>query len=263
MRKLSLLFFILLLGSCISNKKTQYLQYDDVNVKEGEIAVDSIVRNYKVNLYDYRIQPNDVLSVEVESLTKEEYDIFAYTRKNEVNTGAFANNAGALYGELVDEEGNIEFPVIGKVEVAGLTLFEVQDKMAEIASQYLENPVVSVRMLNFRFTVLGEVFKEGNVTTYNNRTTLLEAIGLAGGLTDLGDRSTVKLIRQKGENVDVQYIDLLDESFINSPYYYIHQNDIIIVPPIKQRPFRKYFGENLSFIVSSLTLLLLVFQVSQ
>ena len=258
MRNLLIIVSVIFFASCVSNKKVQYLQNDDVNPKKGEILVDSILRTYQVDLYDYRVQPHDVLSVEVESLTKEEYDIFAYNTSSEINQGAFANNAGALFGKLVDEEGNIEFPVIGKVSVEGMTILEIQEKIGKIADQYLEDPVVKVRMLNFRFTVLGEVNQEGNVTTYNNRTTLLEAIGLAGGLTELGDRSAIKLVRQHGDTVNVRYVNILDEEFINSPYYYVHQNDIIVVPPLKQRPYRQYFGENLGFLVSSLTLLVLL-----
>ena len=87
---------------------------------------------------------------------------------------------------------------------------------------------------------------------------MLEAIGLAGGLTELGDRSAIKLVRQYGDQVNVRYINILDEDFINSPYFYIHQNDIIVVPPLKQRPYRNYFGENFGFLVSSLTLLILI-----
>jgi polysaccharide export outer membrane protein len=85
----------------------------------------------------------------------------------------------------------------------------------------------------------------------------LEAIGWAGGMTDLADKANVKLIRHKNGETTVQYINLLQEDFINSPYFYVHQNDVIMVPPLKQRPYRKYFGENLSLIISSLSLLLI------
>jgi len=229
-----------------------------VNADLEDVVLDSVIRQYNIRQYEYRIQAQDVLSVKVESLTKQEYDIFAYSSSQETNTAAIANDAGALFGELVDEEGNINYPVIGKIHVEGLTVFEIQDKIQEIAKEYLEDPVVKVRMLNFRFTVLGEVNREGSITTYNNRVSIMEAIGLSGGLSDLADRSSVKLVRQRGPDIEVQYINLLDENFINSPYYYIHQNDIIIVPPLKQRPFRKYFGENVSLFISSLSMLLLI-----
>lgn len=264
MTKIWLLFagVMLALGSCVTNKKYVYLQKDDVNVKG--LPKDSVLREYDLADFDYRIQPNDLISVQFESLTPDEYNFFtgAATRRQTGNINLDQGGA-LLVGELVDENGEITYPVIGKVKVAGLTIFEVQAKLQDIANQYLETPIVKVRLLNFRFTILGEVNAEGTITLTNNRVNIMEAIGEAGGLTDLADKANIKLIRQKEGKTEVLYVNLLEEEFLSSPYYFINQNDILVVPALKQRPYRRYFGPNLSLIISSLSLLLLVINISR
>lgn len=261
MTRFALLFVCVLVGlsSCVTNKKVVFLQKGEVNKKN--LPKDSIMREYELPTFDYKIQPNDILSVRFESLTPEEYDFFSSMQAR--GGGAVGSGYGLLYGELVDDNGDINYPVVGKVHVAGMTVFEIQEKLQELADQYLESPVVKVRLLNFRITFLGEVQGEGIVTLPNNRVNLMEAIGHIGGFTELADRRNVKLIRQTGGKTEVVYLDLLDENFMESPYYYVHQNDIVIVPPLRQRPYRRYFGPNLSLILSSLSLLLLVYNVTK
>lgn len=250
-------FFILvtLIGtSCVTNKKYTYLQKDDVNLKN--LPKDTIIRSYDIQKYEYRIQPEDNISVKFESLTPQEYDIFNRSLIAQQTQNLNQLNA-ILVGELVNPNGEITYPVIGNVRVAGLTVYEVQEKLQQLANQYLESPVVKVRLINFRFTILGEAKQEGTVILSNNRVNYFEAIGIAGGLTDLADKRNIKLIRQIDGKAHVQYLNLLDENFINSPEYFVHQNDIIIVPALRQRPYQTYFGKNLSLIISSLSLLLI------
>ena len=248
------------LGACISNRQVAYLQKDDLN--KGEQPKDSVVRTYNIPIYEYKIQPLDLISVQVESQTPEEYNPFsAQSANSNIN---LANGNAILVGNLVDENGDIELPELGKIHVAGLTVFEIQSKIQGLLEVgKLLSPIVKIRLLNFAITVLGEVNSQGSFQFNGIRGTVLDAIGKAGGLTELADRSNVKLIRQINGTVEVQYLDLLDEDIVNSPYYYVHNNDVIIVAPLKQRPFRRYFGQNVSILLSSVSLFLLILNLSK
>ncbi|MBX2898789.1 MAG: polysaccharide biosynthesis/export family protein [Cyclobacteriaceae bacterium] len=254
-RSFYIALIVLFVSSCVTNKKFVLLQKEDLNAKE--LPVDSVVRSYQQVTFDYKLQPEDIVYVRFESLTPSDYNFLSQNQTTQGGNLNFQMGSALLIGELIDKEGQIPFPFIGKVKVGGLSLFEAQDKLQVIAEQYLEKPVVKVRLINFRFTILGEVYQEGTVTLSNNRVSMLEALGLAGGMTDLADRSNVKLIRQINGKTEVQYLNLLDENFINSPFYYVHQNDVLIVSSLRQRPYRKYFGQNLSLVISSISLLLI------
>ena len=245
----------LLAFSCVPNKKLVYLQKDDLH---KDIPTDSVLRSYPLTYDNYTIQPHDILSVQFQSLTEEEFDIF-----EEFGIGGMAGIGGAqnllaLRGELVDPSGYIVFPIIGKVYVKGMTLFQVQDSLQSRAAEYVEDPVVKVRLLNYRVSVLGEVNVESVVNTQNTRTTFMEAIALSGGLGEMADRENVKVIRQKGDTAEVFYVNLLEEEFLSSDKFYVYQNDIIIVPPLKQRPFRRYYAQNLSLLLSSISAVLFI-----
>ena len=242
--------------SCVPNKKVLYLQDEQTDLY-GPAPHDSVLRTYDVVQYDYKLQQEDALSVQISSLTPKEYDFFSLGLPRNNQSGS-VRNQGALRGYLIDKDGNIEFPVVGKVKMAGYTVFEAEQHIQEIAKEYLEEPMVRVRLLNFRFTVLGQVLREGSINTYNNRVSVMEAIGLAGGLNELADRHNIKIVRQQDNQISVHYIDILSEDFITSPFYYIHPNDVIVVPPLKQRPFRRYFTQNIAIITSTLSLVLLV-----
>ncbi|MCZ8354343.1 MAG: polysaccharide biosynthesis/export family protein [Cyclobacteriaceae bacterium] len=253
-----LLLVLALLASCVPNKKVLYLQKGDVNKKIVE--KDTVVRKHEMVINEYKIQPLDMLNIQFETLS-EDNNAFDFLDKlaPQAMGGGGQGNVLALNGIFVNPEGYVAYPVLGKIKVAGLTIFEAEREIGKIAAQYVPDVVVRVRMLNFRFTIMGEVIAGERVLIANNpRLTIMEAIGLAGGLSDLADRSNVKIVRQKGEVAEIVYVNLLEEEFIESPYFYVQQNDVIIVPPLKQRPFRRYFVQNLGILSTTISFAALI-----
>jgi polysaccharide biosynthesis/export protein len=245
----------LLIQACVPNKKVVLLQKDEVNRKK--VVTDSTIRQYIMEPYEYRIQPFDALYIDFQSLTEEEFDFLQ--RESGAAAGIGGQTGGlVLLSELVDPQGLVSFPVAGKIKVSGLTIFEAQDSLQALANRYLQNASVRVRLANFRLTILGEVNREGVVNTLNPRITLPEALALAGGLGELADRSRIKIVRQIGDTTQVAYVNLLDENFLSSPFYYVHQNDLVVVSPLRQRPFRRYFTQNVGILLSATSVVLLI-----
>ncbi|MEJ7645262.1 MAG: polysaccharide biosynthesis/export family protein [Chryseolinea sp.] len=244
------------MGACVPAKNLVYFQKDDELKKK--FPKDTVLRTHKLNISEYRIQPLDLLSVNFETLS-DENDAFDFLSRISPQTrgGGNVQNAAAT-GLLVNKQGEIEYPVLGNIKVGGLTIFQAQDSIKQAASQYIADVVVRVRMLNFRFTVLGEVNGEQTVISTNSRLTMSEAIGLSGGFGELADRSNIKIIRQNENTVEIYYVNLLEEDFLESPHYYVQQNDVIIVPPLKQRTFRRYFVGNLAIITTTISFVALI-----
>jgi polysaccharide export outer membrane protein len=253
---------IILLSSCVPNRKLVYLQKEDLKNRE-DIPKDTVLRKHDLTIREYRIQPLDILSINFESLGKEDDQFDFLSRLSSQGRGGNSAGNSQMNGVLVDTEGYVDYAVLGKIHLGGLTLFQARDTLTLAATKFVPDVAVRIRMLNFRFTVLGEVNGEKTVVSNNTRVNLMEAIGLAGGLTELADRSTVKVIRQEGTEVKVFYVNLLEEKLLESPYYYVQQNDVIVVPPLKQRPFRRYFTSNLAVITSTISFVLLIITLSR
>lgn len=257
MKKFALLSLLLLVFSCVPNRKYVYIQKNDLH--KSDLELNKVIREHVVDSFNYRIQPNDILSIRFESLTSKSFDFLNSQQSTQAMMGGMsAQGNPLLIGELVDEYGQVTLPGIGSISVAGLTIFQIQKKLEVEATKYVTAPIVRVRLLNYRITVMGEVNQEGVITLMNNRVSILEALGLAGGLNEFADKSIVKLVRQTNTKAEVIYLNLLDENLIDSPYYYVHQNDILIVPALRQRPYRKYFSQNFSLALSVITLTVLI-----
>lgn len=244
-------------SSCVPNRKLVYLQKDDLKNRK-EILKDTILRTHPLSIQEYRIQPLDVLNINFETLAGDEdsFDFLSQLSSQNRQSGGGSGLNPMINGIVVDSEGFVKYPVLGKIKVQGMTIFEAEESIRAVAAKFVRDVVVRVRMLNFRYTILGEVNAEATITSNNTRMTLMEAIGMAGGLTELADRSHLKVIRQKGDSAKVFYVNLLEEELLSSNNFYVHQNDIIVVPPLRQRPFRKYFSNNLALFSSVVSLIL-------
>jgi polysaccharide export outer membrane protein len=187
-----------------------------------------------------KIQQNDVVGITVTSLSPESNNLFNMNYgSNVVNTNTNSSSITDLsvpkVGYRVDQDGNIGFPVLGQVKLAGLTTDEAQTYLVKQLSGYLKSPLVSVNFLNFKITVIGEVNRPGTFNVNANSINLLEALGLAGDMTAYGKRENVLLIRQIDNKRTMVRINLNDSRVFDTPYYYLHQNDIVYVEPDKSK----------------------------
>lgn len=237
-------FLIILSSSCISNKRVVY--FPDRNFNASTLTA---VKN-KPEVY--RLQPRDVLSVQVKALDTESASFFNFNSRE----GAFNINQASMYlsGYSVDEDGLIELPQIGAIKVGGLTVNETQREIQEKVAVYLNNATILVKLVSFKITVLGEVKNPGYFSIYNDQATLLEGLGMAGDLTDFGNRENITLIRQTKDGSGAVLIDLKDPKFLSSQYYYLQPNDVIYVQPLK--------AKNARANLSSLTAVSLLFSAA-
>lgn len=182
-----------------------------------------------------RIQPDDILAIVVSSLSDESNILFNFSNINALTTTSFPGsiNGGAgrnqPLGYLVDPMGNVDIPLVGKMKLAGMTLEEAGSFVKEKLNKYLKEPTVNVRQLNHKFTVIGEVTRPGVYNLLDNHTTLPEVIGMAGDLTVYGRRTNIMLIRTTNGQREVIRLDLTSRQVLDSPYYFIRNNDVVYI----------------------------------
>ncbi|MCG8332864.1 MAG: polysaccharide biosynthesis/export family protein [Chitinophagales bacterium] len=180
-----------------------------------------------------RIQADDLLSIRIKTLNPDVAIPFNIDGDN-VNLAA-AGGTRPIIGYLVDAEGMIDFPVIGKVEAKGLTVNELKAILAEQLAPYLKDPVIIIRFINFRITLTGEVSNPGSYVMPNERVTILDAIGQAGDLTPYANRTNLLIIREQDGQRSFGRINLQNKDIFDSSYFYLRQNDVIYVEPLQER----------------------------
>jgi len=252
-----------LLNSCIPNKKIAYFKYRNEYNEPETISKDTLVRKYKAGELSYRLQPNDLLDIKISTITPSVYNPFNDADRSlvpgQLNTMQNSQQGVKTQGYYIDPAGYLELPLTGRIAVAGLTIKQAEDSVSRHVSEYLKGPVVRIKLLNFRFSVIGEVMKEATLTADDNYLTLIQALAMAGGANEYGDLSRIKIIRHYPEETNVFYVNLLSEEFLTSPFYLVQPGDVIVVTPLKQRAYLKYVSPNLksyinliSYIYSSL-----------
>ena len=255
-------FVLFFLSSCTSKKKLDYLQ----NIES--VALEASMKNAKST-----IQPNDHLVIMV---TAKDMDVVKPFNQNfssgQILQYSLPSNNAPTQGQtsasgptyMVDSQGNIEFPVIGKINTENKTTEELRDILKKEISKYVVNPQVSVRNTNYKITVLGEVNRPGTYKIPDAQTTLLEVLGLAGDLSIYGNREDILVLRNIDGTMTKERIDLTKADFINSPFFYLKQNDVIIVSPneTKQKSSRLDPNAGIYISVASIvvTILALIFK---
>ena len=180
------------------------------------------------------LQTGDLLDIKVTAFDEFAVRPFNLESKNQVNYSKILPNQNAQKdseGYLIDSEGYIVFPVLGKIFVQGMTMSQLRKDLEDRLLEYLTDPMVSIRQLNFNITVLGEVKKPGQYNSPSDKVTVLQALGMAGDMTDNGDRTNVKLVRHENGIDNTYMIDFSDKNITSSPYYYMQQNDVLYVQP--------------------------------
>jgi polysaccharide export outer membrane protein len=188
------------------------------------------------NLPQLTIQPDDLLSIRIKALDPIAAMPFNIDPEN-MNMQMMNANGGMrpLIGYLVDREGTIDMPMLGKIKVLGRTTDEVRQIVLEKLEPFLNNPVVSVRFLNFRITVLGEVLQPGTFFVANERVTVLDMLGQAGDITPYGNRTNILVIREEDGQREFGRLNIQERDIFKSPYFYLQQNDVIYVEPLEVR----------------------------
>lgn len=218
---------VLFFASCDSYKQVPYFQDLDHNS-----VIQEDIRNYS----PYTIQPNDILGIYVTSAASADAAApfnFNLNRVNGMNMDSSPTNP--IIGIMVDAKGYIQYPMIGSMKVAGYTIIDLQEQLTKSLTTYLKSPIVNVRILNFKVSVMGDVLKPDVYTFETDNVTIPQALSTAGDLNITAKRTTVWLIRENEGKRTFIPIDLTSKKLFESPYYYLKSNDVLYVDPDKTK----------------------------
>jgi polysaccharide export outer membrane protein len=244
---------VLLLGSCASREKLQYYQGITENISQDSLT------------YTTLLKQDDLLLIIVSTPNSGAVKDFNLTDFTIVGEGL--NSSGApdaavaqlrFLSYLIDNRGMIQFPVLGPIKLGGLSRSEALDLLKSKLKPYINDPIVTLRVLNFKVTVQGEVMRPGTFNVDTERITLPEALARAGDLTIYGKRVNILIIRDIDGKKSANFVDITKADFINSPFYYLSQNDVVYVEPNKTKMNSSAVGSNVSVILTSVSLLITI-----
>ncbi|WPO79084.1 polysaccharide biosynthesis/export family protein [Flavobacterium sp. KACC 22761] len=232
--------------SCGSKKDVVYYQ-----------NIDKMSMPQNANSYEVKIQPDDLLMIIVSAEDPEVAIPFNLTTVAVANSGRLDSATGqqTVQSYLVDRAGMINFPVIGKLQVGGLSRTEVLTLLQSKISIYIKNPIINLRIMNFKVSLQGEVTLPGTYPIASERITLIEALSMAKDLTIYGRRDNILVIREINGAKSYNRVDITKSDFINSPFYYLAQNDVVYVEPNQTKVNASVVGPNTSVIISAISIL--------
>jgi len=249
------LIIIVLLPSCMANK-IKYIQDKD----EAFEQIDEYANKPK----DYKLQEKDILYVKITSTNKEINEYFNLNNRN--ITSNAQNSNFYLDGFTVNDSGYVQIPVLGDVKVSGLNMKEVSELLQEKTDMYLNNAIVNVKLVSFFLTFLGELNTQGRITVYQDDINILDAVALAGGVSDYGDKRNVLVVRKTQNGTKTFHMDLTKRNLLLSDKFYMLPNDLVIVEPLRNKTFRMSVMDYtmvLTTITSTITMVLLIMNLSK
>ena len=219
--------------------------------------VDFVGSSRPINEYIPVIRPDDMLTINVSALDQDAVRPFNLPAVSFLGEGGDIGRA-TQQTYLVDVNGNIEFPVLGTLKIGGLDRVQATELIKSLLKEYIKDPIVNVRTVNFKVTVLGEVNRPGTYTIQNDRVTILEALGLSGDMTIQAERRNVLVIREVNGKKTYNRVNMTSEEVFNSPVYYLTQNDVVYVEPNNSRVKSSAVGPNVNATLGVISTLVTV-----
>ena len=246
-------FFTITISSCVSLKKVIYL--NNLSDSTGTLT------NAKTD-FETPIQKNDLLSIAIGGSNAD--DLTALNSGSGSVPGATVGGASKSFGYLVEADGTIQLPFIGKVKAEGLTRLQLEDTLTAMLKDYTKNPIVNVKFSNYNYSVLGEVNHPGQFQMDNEKTTIFDAIANANDLTVTGKRDNILVVREVNGKREYGRINLLSKDLFKSPYFYLKTNDVVYVEPVQSRFFsRNGVPQYIGIAAGALALILTIFSLTK